>query len=706
MNVQTELALDIKQWLIDNTRTPRTPFSRNHFLAQFSIQKTDSFHEILIDTDYKHHRLEEGNFVLLRYNESLSELVGLAVKDSEKETVNIGSRGRFTAFNIDKLKDVLLYTIQMATALKIAEAGYPVVNTVAKDYEVLSTLPDKIMLLDGDLILGQRKIPDLSEKDMRCLIIEAINAERNRNIENQLKDDAAYKICKRFVDIVRDVLELRESDNEIMDRFEIKHDIVNRFICETIRDSRYKDKFWILNSAERLHNHVKKEAWTHLVATYGHPFNKKSLEQAKRDYFTEKGICEHNNDTKERFKSITAALTNSMIEMIYWHIEHHNQQHELSYRVDMFAQDRVVRLLETKAIFTLTHKPIKAESNAAIESFDQSIIDDYKEHFPKLDDVLTFIVMSRFAPDRKKSYLWIHAPSDWGKGFFKSVLNNLNLIVDLSVKEVESMFEGKPAGRSPDDFRRAFALVFDEFKAIKSELKQIENRIKLAPKFELMSEVEVFAKLFFSAENVPSLLGTSGVEDQMANRFNYIHAGGILHGRQLLKKIGSGEYMRHITGYVQHYVNTLVADMQNLGRYRAEQEAEVHLNQFHVEHGISNYAPRLSLALHEIADEFVEWLRRDADYYYKNCHMPSYDKHDYLFHKEDDLFLKRPGNILSDWLRDNHDASEFMTINRRRDEILKLVSENGTGKLERVRDTDKNQHRALRIKKSIDIKTV
>ena len=54
------------------------------------------------------------------------------------------------------------------------------------------------------------------------------------------------------------------------------------------------------------------------------------------------------------------------------------------------------------------------------------------------------------------------------------------------------------------NFKRAFILAVDEFKSARSELKQLQSEISLSPKNQLSQSVEVFAKLFLSAEEVPS----------------------------------------------------------------------------------------------------------------------------------------------------------------------------------------------------------
>jgi len=55
---------------------------------------------------------------------------------------------------------------------------------------------------------------------------------------------------------------------------------------------------------------------------------------------------------------------------------------------------------------------------------------------------------------------------------------------------------------------------------VKSELKQLQSQITLSPKNQLSCTVEIFAKVFTSAESVGSLVTENGVEDQFANRMS------------------------------------------------------------------------------------------------------------------------------------------------------------------------------------------
>jgi hypothetical protein len=272
----------------------------------------------------------------------------------------------------------------------------------------------------------------------------------------------------------------------------------------------------------------------------------------------------------------------------------------------MFAERDRIEIEADRAVVIFRHKPIDA--GLAPGAIDQRVIADYKNHFPRIDEFIEFLVMSRFSADRKTSYLWIKAESDWGKGFLIGILKSMGLVVELSMTEIEIIFEGKPVGRSMKDFKRAIAVVIDEFKTVKSELKQLQSTILINPKFLLTIEVEIYAKLFFSVENVGSLVGDSGIEDQFCNRINVYEESGSLVTRSVYKKVGKDEYFRHVKAYVAGALNEQIEVMQQMGRSAACLVADQWLTEFIKHNSIANLGGRLSQNLPHIADEFRTWL--------------------------------------------------------------------------------------------------
>lgn len=446
------------------------------------------------------------------------------------------------------------------------------------------------------------------------------------------------------------------SAREAASQFIVDRAVIGRMI-EGAFWSGSKSKLFLLNDAQSLNQFSAPDAYKFLVRSFGDPVDAESIARAVEDVIDDRGM------SKAQSKALRKAVSEVPGTVIVDHLKYHNQREGVEWRCDMFAEDAKLHLLEDKARVVLAHKPFEACGD-----YDPAIIADYKAHFTRFDEFLTFLVKSRFALDRKKCYLWILADSDWGKGFLLGVLNSMRLSVGTSMKEIEAMFEGRPVGRAPEEFKRAFAMVVDEFKTVKSELKQLQSEITLSPKNQLTASVEVFAKLFLSAESVASLVTENGVEDQFANRMSIFAESGSLVRRPLYIEVGNPRYFESVLAYTVETMNRLVAEMQLMGRLAAQTHAERWINEFIKLHGLDTLYERFSDSLPNVANDAVSWLHeqykmdrsrllRDGDWYY----------------------LANANKALDVYLNEHFDASEVYAYKRRKPELLRIMSEDGRG---------------------------
>ena len=432
-----------------------------------------------------------------------------------------------------------------------------------------------------------------------------------------------------------------------------------------------KGKLFLLNKSEGLLQFSAVDSWKFLCRRFGKPIDDQKVSDQVCEAYCKANYIDLKRLPKNAKEGIAKAIHRATVGPIVDHLKYENQRESVEWTVDMFASQPRMELKEDVARIVLTHQPLKASGYA-----NPLHVDDYKEHFNLLDEMLEFIVASRFALDRKKSYLWMLAASDFGKGFLIGILSELGVMVEMSVKEIEGVFEGKAAGKAPENFKRALVLVVDEFKTVKSELKQLQNTIPLAPKFQLQSTVEIYAKLFLSAENVESLVGDSGVEDQFANRFSVIVGKNTLDGRPVYEKSHSN-YYRSILVDVAQTLNKLIGEYQALGRDGAENRASLYLNAFIGRHGLGVHFSRLSDNIDEIARGCVAWVRKKH----------RYDSHGNDFSDSDDprgplgelVYLMNAGKIVGEYLDETFDKSEVYTIKRRKNEIMIAMSEDARG---------------------------
>lgn len=369
------------------------------------------------------------------------------------------------------------------------------------------------------------------------------------------------------------------------------------------------------------------------------------------------------------------------------HIKHYNQRETINYRVDMFAKDHTLSMTERAAKVVLPHRKFPQ-----LGTRNDAVVADYKQHFPRLDEMLEFVVASRFASDRKKSYLWMLASSDWGKTFLMSAFKDLGLCVELSVGEIESIMEGKPVGRSPEDFRRAFVLLVEEFKGVKSELKQLQNDITLSPKHQLSANVEIFAKVFLSAETVSSLITDVGVEDQFANRISMFNETGSIEDRPMFNSAsgpGKAAYYDAVLHYVAQQMNKLVGAMQDMGRKDAQRKADDFLTRFQRDHGISNTHARIGDNIQDIADDVIRYVT-ELDTGFKNTNWVRYDKGEW--------YLQSPARVIDDYIRNNVSESSQVTLKRRKADIKRMICADTDSEPKAVR-VDGVVTRSIRLRK-------
>jgi hypothetical protein len=421
-----------------------------------------------------------------------------------------------------------------------------------------------------------------------------------------------------------------------------------------------KSKVFLLNHSESLIQFTEKDSFRFLVRTFGNVVDRAAVTALAK--FVEFGGGPEAQE-KARDKHIRGCM-GAANSAIMDHLKYTNQRESIEWRVDMFAKNSRMELLEDKARIVLTHRPFptskKPDDYAAI-------VADYKEHFSRFDEFLKFLVAARFSVDRKKAYLWILATSDWGKGFLIGVLKNLGCCVETSMKEVEAMLEGKPVGRSAEDFKRAFVLLIDEFKTVKSELKQLQSEISLSPKNQLTCTVEVFAKVFTSAESVSSLVTENGVEDQFANRMSRFQEDGDITKRPLYKQVGNARYIRAVQAYTAEFLNVGIAKAQSLGREKAEAGAEEWLNGFIARNGLDTVFQRFSDSLPGLAAEIVD--------YFADRNQPR----EKVVWDAGAAYLISPAKAVDDYLVDHYDQSQITAFRIKKDDLIRLMSVDGAG---------------------------
>ena len=405
-----------------------------------------------------------------------------------------------------------------------------------------------------------------------------------------------------------------------------------------------KSKFMFLNNYEHLNEHPEKDALKFFEKRFGQVF----------DFATAKGVLAKGGASSEAIKSLEG-LRQKMGQDILDEIKYKNQRNRVEWFVDPFNNNSRIELRDDIARVVVTHRPYESGT------YDTAVVEDFRQHFPEFDAFLSWLAASRFALDRKLAYLWMLLPSDFGKGFMMGLLKNLGAVVEMSVKEIEAAFEGKPLARAPEDFRRAIMLWVDEFKTVKSELKQLQSEMRIAPKYQLSATVQLYAKVFTSAESVASLVSEHGVEDQFANRMSILKGKGTIVSRPLYVA-DQIKYTLSIRNYMAETLNGHIAGYVELGETVAALKAGQFLADFAKVHGIGQYAGRISESIADLAEQFREYA-------------VTMHSHELVTRATDGAqFLRNPSKRVGTWLESQTTRSDFNTLLRRVPEIIQALS--------------------------------
>ena len=466
-------------------------------------------------------------------------------------------------------------------------------------------------------------------------------------VESRL-DAKTNKDANQVAERIRD--SLKDSLAEVgikVDAIAVDAERVGKMIGRSFW-SASQSKLHFLNREGHLVKFTQSEGWKFLLATFGSPIDPADVSEWVSQVVPK--------DQKAVGKSLRGAVRAPVMD----HILLYRQRDMIAWAVDMFATHEVFVLRENDAQIVLPHIPW---TSGPIEML---YIDDFRTHWPDVDQVLKFIIDARFAGDRKKAYLWWQADSDFGKGLFTGLLKDLGVVVETSTKEIEKVMEGQPVGLSADNFKRAIVLLVDEFKSVKSELKQLQNEIELSPKNQLRQRAAIYTKLFMSAENVASLVTSHGVEDQFANRMSLIQNSGRIDDRQLFAANKSA-YAVSLRNWIGLTLNQHVEEYRELGSSEAVTVADAAVTEFHANRGVGKQLGRVSESLHEIAEAFRKsMLEKNHDY------CP-----DIIKLTKGGIGLLRPRKLFEEWLGDNYDQSERMTFVKKAKVVLTLASMDG-----------------------------
>jgi len=370
-------------------------------------------------------------------------------------------------------------------------------------------------------------------------------------------------------------------------------------------------------------------------------------------------------------------------------INMHRQIKSMAMSVNIFATAPSVDVVDGVARVALPHRELPVTN----EPLSEEVGRDFGEHFPELEGLMTMMLMARFAKDRRRAFVWLQAPSDWGKGLLVAALKELGLVFELSVEQVKLALSGASIGFDPNTALRAWVMFVDEFNAAAAELKQLNSSINVTAKWQLQTELPLYTKLFASKENVRSLVG-GGAEQQFNNRFSLMQGDGSLDERELFKRIGGAAYMRALSAWIGRFFNAGVARMRAMGRPTAELEAQRWMDEFQQAHMLSVAHGTLEDTLREVADQIGDrlmeygryprrpWNRDELDFKAYQ-HLRAHADLRYTKGGGEVLVIKRLEGFVRVYLTSTEDKSTAAKLAYRAEEIARLIDQRAPG--ERLR---------------------
>ena len=487
--------------------------------------------------------------------------------------------------------------------------------------------------------------------------------EGGAELDKQQSLDCAVSSVKvnflaNFVDRLK-----RVSVNNSNIKIDIHIDKLRMILPSCYYDNK-RAKYFALTSFGKLNVYNEQQALKMIKRDLGYYYDHKKYEKDIEGYMDDQEL----NKGLSKAESIKES---NRLKRLPWkelleYVVLCSQYTRANHTMDMFAEHGQMKLGRHKVDVIYKWHPLRAGG----DKINNELVDDFKQHFPEFDDVIELMVNSRFAKDRKKAYLWLHCDSDWGKSFLISVLNDLDLSIEMSPQEAEAMIESKPVAKTELDFVESFVTVFEEFKSVKSGLKQLESSISFSPKNASEITVQLYLKLFLSANDVPSLAGSRGVEDQFSNRFSLIRGKGRLNDRKLFSE-HQGEYFTSVRNYVALYVNNRVAEMQDMGKYDSVTIATNGINEFHSKYNIGSSRGKISDNINEVVEEFRATAIRHVNSIeygaFKNAVKISGEH----------IVLLKPTRVISDWIDTEFDKSEQMTWKKLKSDMKDLIDPEG-----------------------------
>lgn len=329
-----------------------------------------------------------------------------------------------------------------------------------------------------------------------------------------------------------------------------------------------------------------------------------------------------------------------------------NQASSLHQRIDMFATYTDLSV-DRNGVATLT-RPFTPFDGGNRPN--QRYVDDYREQFPGIEDLLHWLAACRFASDRKTGFAWIQAMSNAGKGLCFRTLYEMGVVVDMDANDLARTIKGNPAGYTADKFLNAWALIVNECAEINGDFRKLENSLTLNTKNAMATTVDLFAKIFTSADPIKGLVGEHGVEAQFANRFNALAlADRDIHTRPLFTPETKNAYAAALRYWFAEVLNSDAALYRDLGPIEAAKHADIEMARFFDKYTLIKTAGRLEDEFENARERFFAWVKKHSSPLHGE-RVPLVANN--VIKGDGWLFLRSPATVFKEHVRQTYDVTD------------------------------------------------
>jgi len=290
----------------------------------------------------------------------------------------------------------------------------------------------------------------------------------------------------------------------------------------------------------------------------------------------------------------------------------------------------------------------------------EEILRDYKSLWDggeKLYETLDFIVFGRFMSARKKLQMNINAESDWGKGFFMGILEELGAGYTIQKQHLKG---DRPSGLPIEAIKNAICLMVDELDKYNNYLFKIVNSMDIEEKFGFLYKVPVYARLFFNAQKSESFIGY--VDRQIANRISVmeIETDYLIIDSKLYKE-NDLIYKEVIKEFVYNYFTKKINELIAAGEIKANKIATDRVNNI-----IAKYKIKAKSTHQLIVETITEFLED----YKKYMELKAEGEQDLIFKR----FTKKEVELYERFIFYNEKNQKFMIL-KYENTIIEILKE-------------------------------